>query len=113
MLKPVSIYDKESVRAVILSYESPPLNKPLVEQDIQGVFSLDPYNTSSETNDNIESNIFYNELESVIDNIATEREFYIFHMLAHGAKYEESGRIMCVSGERIRQIFYELLDKLP
>lgn len=107
------IYYKESVKAFVLSYESRPLNKPLVEQDIHDFFSIDPYNTSPETNDNIESNIFYNELESVIDNIATDREFYIFHMLAHGAKYEEVGRIMRVSGERIRQIFNELLDKLP
>ncbi|RZI00538.1 sigma-70 family RNA polymerase sigma factor [Staphylococcus condimenti] len=107
------IYDKESVRAFILSYESRPIDEPPVEQDIDDFFSLDPYNTSPETKDNIESNIFYNELESVIDNIATDREFYIFHMLAHGAKYEEIGRIMCVSGERIRQIFNELLDKLP
>ncbi|MFD3244388.1 sigma-70 family RNA polymerase sigma factor [Staphylococcus simulans] len=107
------IYDKERVKAFVLSYESRPLNKPLVEQDIHDFFSLDPYNISPETNDNIESNIFYNELESVIDNIATDREFYIFHMLAHGAKYEEVGRIMRVSGERIRQIFNELLDKLP
>lgn len=107
------IYDKESVKAFVLSYESRPLNTPLVEQDIHDFFSIDPDNTSPETNDNIESNIFYNELESVIDNIATDREFYIFHMLAHGAKYEEVGRIMRVSGERIRQIFNELLDKLP
>lgn len=107
------IYDKESVKAFVLSYESHSINKPLVEQDIHDFFSLDQYNTSLEENNNIEDNIFYNELESVIDDIATDREYYIFHMLAHGAKYEEIGRIMRVSGERIRQIFNELLDKLP
>ncbi|AYU54942.1 sigma-70 family RNA polymerase sigma factor [Staphylococcus debuckii] len=107
------IYDKESVRAFILSYESRPIDEPPVEQDIDDFFSLDQPTTSIEMSDNFEEHIFFNELSSVIENIGTEKEFVVFDLLAHGWSYEKIGEMLMVTSGRVQQIFSRLLDKLP
>lgn len=107
------IYDKESVRAFILSYESRPIDEPPVEQDIDDFFSLDRHTTQIETSDNCEEHIFFKELWPVIETIGTEKEFVVFDLLAHGWSYEKIGEMLMVTSGRVQQIFSRLLDKLP
>lgn len=106
-------YDKQSVKAFVLSYEPPTEEAPMIEEDINDFFSLDQHNTLPETNDNLEEHIFFNELSSVIESIGTEREFIVFDLLAHGWSYEKIGEMLMVTSGRIQQIFNRLLDKLP
>lgn len=61
---------------------------------------------------NVVDAIFLNELETIVEQVATDREFCIFWLLAEGKAYKEVGRIFEVSGERVRQVFNKLLDKL-
>lgn len=107
------IYDKKSVRSFIMNYEPPKEELPLHEENINNFFSLDQPKTSIETSDNFEEHIFFNELSSVIENIGTDKEFVVFDLLAHGWSYEKIGEMLMVTGERVRQIFSRLLDKLP
>lgn len=108
------VYDKKAVRTFIRNYKHNGNHSLEEEQDnIDDFFSLDHHSTEKLEDSSIEDNMFFNELESVIDAIGTDKEFYIFEMLAEGKSYNEIGQIMDVTGSRIRQIYSKLLDKLP
>ena len=68
-------------------------------------FSVDDQAESHEIdNSNIEESIFYNEIETLIEQVATDKEFYMFWLLAEGKTYKEVGRIFEVSDKRVRQV---------
>ena len=63
-------------------------------------------------NSNIEESIFYNEIETLIEQVATDKEFYMFWLLAEGKTYKEVGRIFDLSDKRVQQVFDRVLDKI-
>lgn len=81
--------------------------------DIDDFFNV---NNQAETheidNSNVEDVIFYNELEAVIERVATEKEHNLFLLLSNGVSFEKAGSIFGVQASRVRQMLNQLLDKL-
>lgn len=63
-------------------------------------------------NNNFEDAIFFNELETIIERVGTDKEFCLFLLLCKGVSYEKIGSIFDVQAQRVRQMFNALLDKL-
>nr|WP_269668177.1 sigma factor-like helix-turn-helix DNA-binding protein [Staphylococcus gallinarum] len=61
----------------------------------------------------VDNTIYFNELDTLISSIANNKEYLIFWLISEGRTYEDVGKIFNLSGERIRQIFDGLLEKLP
>ncbi|MFW0761787.1 sigma factor-like helix-turn-helix DNA-binding protein [Staphylococcus cohnii] len=108
-------YDQATVKAFILNYHKTMNNNHECDEDttVDDFFSVNDQVETLPIDDNhIEDSIFYNELEMLIDQVATDKEFCIFWLLAEGKTYQEIGRIFEVSAERVRQILDNVLDKL-
>lgn len=63
-------------------------------------------------NSNFEDVIFFNELETIVERVGTDREFYLFLLMCKGVSFEKIGSIFDVKAPRVRQMFNELLEKL-
>lgn len=108
-------YDRTTVKAFILNYHKTMNNRNDCDEDttVDDFFSVnDQVKTAPLDDNNIEESIFYNEIETLIEQVATDKEFCIFWLLAEGKTYKEVGRIFEVSGERVRQVFDRVLDKV-
>ena len=81
-------YDKATVKAFILNYHK------------------------IQDNSNIEDVIFFNELEAVIEGVATEKEQNLFLLLSNDIGFEKAGSIFGVKESRARQMYNQLLDKV-
>ncbi|AGZ26184.1 MULTISPECIES: sigma factor-like helix-turn-helix DNA-binding protein [Staphylococcus] len=64
-------------------------------------------------NDHIDDTIYFNELDTLIETIASDKEYYVYWLISEGHSYENIGEIFDLSRERIRQIYDGLLKKLP
>ncbi|MCI2770151.1 RNA polymerase subunit sigma-70, partial [Staphylococcus warneri] len=64
-------------------------------------------------NDHIDDTIYFNELDTLIETIASDKEYYVYWLISEGHSYENIGEIFDLSRERIRQIYDGLLEKLP
>ena len=108
-------YDKATVKEFILNYHKTIDNSKEYDEDtnVDDFFSVnDQQETVHIDENNVEESIFYNEIETLIEQVATDKEFYMFWLLAEGKTYQEVGRIFEVSAERVRQILDNVLDKL-
>ncbi|CRV27564.1 sigma factor-like helix-turn-helix DNA-binding protein [Staphylococcus cohnii] len=108
-------YDKATVKEFILNYHKTIDNSKEYDEDtnVDDFFSVnDQQETVPIDENNVEESIFYNEIETLIEQVATDKEFYMFWLLAEGKTYQEVGRIFEVSAERVRQILDNVLDKL-
>ncbi|WP_222124825.1 sigma-70 family RNA polymerase sigma factor [Staphylococcus saprophyticus] len=80
---------------------------------VDDFFSVNDQAESHEIdNSNIEDVIFFNELEAVVERIATEKEYNLFLLLSNGVSFEKVGSIFGVKEQRSRQVLNQLLDKL-
>lgn len=61
---------------------------------------------------NIEESIFYNEIEAIIESVATEKEHNLYLLLCNGVSFEKIGNIFGVKAPRVNQMLNELLDKV-
>ncbi|MEB7835223.1 hypothetical protein [Staphylococcus equorum] len=108
-------YDKATVKEFILNYHKIQDNSVLCDEDV-GIDDFFNVNNQAEThkidNSNVEDVIFFNELEAVIESVATEKEHNLFLLLSNGVSFEKVGSIFDVQAPRVRQMFNELLDKL-
>ncbi|WP_438453802.1 pathogenicity island protein [Staphylococcus pseudintermedius] len=62
--------------------------------------------------DNVDNHILKNHLEMLVDQVATDKEFYIFDALLHGRSYKDISQVLECSTESVRQWFGKLLDKI-
>ncbi|EGQ3154485.1 TPA: pathogenicity island protein [Staphylococcus pseudintermedius] len=62
--------------------------------------------------DNVDDHILKNRLEMLVDQVATDKEFYIFDALLHGRSYKDISQVLECSTESVRQWFGKLLDKI-
>ncbi|GEQ01869.1 hypothetical protein SCO02_03100 [Staphylococcus ureilyticus] len=109
------MYDKKTVKKFILNYHKTmnKSNECYEDTTVDDFFSVDDQAESHEIdNSNIEESIFYNEIEILIEKVATDKEFYMFWLLAEGKTYKEVGRIFEVSDKRVQQVFDRVLDKV-
>ncbi|MDW4255974.1 hypothetical protein CD120_00100 [Staphylococcus saprophyticus] len=108
-------YDKGTVKEFILNYHKTIYNNDTHDEDVD---IDDFFNVSDQTvnnvldNSNFEDAIFFNELETVVERVGTDKEFYLFLLLCKGVSYEKIGSIFDVQAQRVRQMFNALLDKL-
>ncbi|MCE7786048.1 sigma-70 family RNA polymerase sigma factor [Staphylococcus xylosus] len=109
-------YDKATVKEFILNYHKIQDNSVSYDEDI-GIDDFFNVNDQSETheidNSKVEDVIFFNELEAVIESVATEKENNLFLLLSNGVSFEKAGSIFGVKEPRARKMFNRLLDKLP
>ena len=82
--------------------------------DLDDFFELNnQVETDSFDNNSIEEVILYNELENIVERVATEKEHNLFLLLSNGVSFEKAGSIFGVKSPRAKQMFNELLNKLP
>nr|WP_277956421.1 sigma-70 family RNA polymerase sigma factor [Staphylococcus cohnii] len=109
------MYDKKTVKKFILNYHKTMNNSNAYNEDID-IDDFFNVNDQAETNDldnnNVEESIFYNELEAVIESVATEKEHNLFLLLCNGVSFEKAGSIFGVKEARVKQMLSVLLDKL-
>ncbi|MGU3344081.1 sigma-70 family RNA polymerase sigma factor [Staphylococcus succinus] len=107
-------YDKATVQEFVLNYHKIQENSDSCE----GVGIDDFFNVSDQAetheidNSNVEDVIFFNELEAVIESVATEKEHNLFLLLSNGVSFEKAGSIFGVKEPRAKQMLNQLLDKL-
>lgn len=108
-------YDKATVKAFILNYHKIQDNSVSCDEDV-GIDDFFNVNDQAENheieNSNVEDVIFYNELEAVIERVATEKEHNLFLLLSNGVSFEKAGSIFGVKSQRAKQMLNNLLDKL-
>ncbi|SCU09962.1 pathogenicity island protein [Staphylococcus xylosus] len=108
-------YDKATVKEFILNYHNTIDNKVIRDEDI-GIDDFFNVNDQEETheidNNNVEDVIFFNELEAVVERVATEKEHNLFLLLCNGVSFEKAGSIFGVKEPGARQMLNQLLDKL-
>lgn len=108
-------YDKKTVKQFILNYHKT-INDDDTSDEGVGIDDFFSVNDQQEAvpidENNVEESIFYNEIETLIEQVATDKEFCMFWLLAEGKTYKEVGRIFEVSSERVRQVFDRVLDKI-
>ncbi|PTI20187.1 RNA polymerase subunit sigma-70 [Staphylococcus warneri] len=87
------------------------IDKDIVVTNIDDFFNI---NQDEEIeNDHIDDTIYFNELDTLIETIASDKEYYVYWLISEGHSYENIGEIFDLSRERIRQIYDGLLVKLP
>lgn len=108
-------YDKSTVKKFILNYHKIQDDRFSCDEDV-GIDEFFNVNNQAKTheidNSNVEDVIFFNELEAVIERVATEKEHNLFLLICNGVSFEKAGSIFGVQAQRIRQMFNALLDKL-
>ncbi|WP_261721748.1 sigma-70 family RNA polymerase sigma factor [Staphylococcus equorum] len=109
-------YDRATVKEFILNYHNTIDNNVTRDEDI-GIDDFFNVNDQAETheidNSNVEDVIFFNELEAVVERVATEKEHNLFLLLSNGVSFEKAGSIFGVKSQRAKQMLNQLLDKLP
>jgi len=106
-------YSKETIKQFIKDYQNnTTIDISESELDIDNFFEINDDVEAVDVNDNIDNQIFFNELERIVDRIGTRKEYFIFYLLCQGKSLNEVGNIFNLSGERIRQLYNGLLDKI-
>ncbi|WP_426443787.1 sigma-70 family RNA polymerase sigma factor [Staphylococcus xylosus] len=108
-------YDKATVKEFILNYHKIQNNSVSFNEDvgIDVFFNVSDQAENHEIdNSNVEDVIFYNELETVIESVATEKEHNLFLLISNGVSFEKAGSIFGVKEARAKQMLNRLLDKL-
>ncbi|MCG2371374.1 RNA polymerase subunit sigma-70 [Staphylococcus epidermidis] len=106
-------YDREDIKRFVKEYhDTTTIDVKESELDIDNFFEINDGVEAVDVNDNIDNQIFYNELERIVDRIGTRKEYFVFYLLCQGKSLNEVGNIFNLSGERIRQLYNGLLDKI-
>ncbi|MFC0137491.1 RNA polymerase subunit sigma-70 [Staphylococcus petrasii] len=106
-------YSKETIKQFIKDYQNnTTIDISESELDIDNFFEINDDVEAVDVNDNIDNQIFFNELERIVDRIGTRKGYFVFYLLCQGKSLNEVGNIFNLSGERIRQLYNGLLDKI-
>ncbi|MFE8114248.1 sigma factor-like helix-turn-helix DNA-binding protein [Mammaliicoccus sciuri] len=103
---------KQAMKEFISNYHK--LAKPInyQEEDLDTFFNLND-DTEIMHDHDIDAHIRFNEIESIIEKVASDKEYFIFLLLSEGKTYREVGKYFNLSGERVRQIYNKLIERLP
>ncbi|WP_210133717.1 sigma-70 family RNA polymerase sigma factor [Staphylococcus sp. GDY8P131P] len=107
-------YDKSTVKEFILNYHKTINNNDAYNEDIDidDFFNVNDQAETHDIDNNVEESIFYNELESVVESVATEKEHNLFLLICNGVSFEKAGHIFGVKEIRAKQMLNRLLDKI-
>ncbi|HHA2987176.1 TPA: LuxR C-terminal-related transcriptional regulator [Staphylococcus aureus] len=64
------------------------------------------------TDDNVDDHIVKNHLEMIVEQVATDKELYIFDSLIQGRSYQDISNVLDCSEQSVRLWFETLLDKI-
>lgn len=106
------IDDKQEIKEFISNFHK--LAKPInyQDEDLDTFFNLNDGAEIMHDHD-IDAHIRFNEIESIIEKVASDKEYFIFLLLSEGKTYREVGKYFNLSGERVRQIYNKLIERLP
>ncbi len=106
------IDDKQAMKEFISNYHN--LAKPIKyqDEDLDTFFNLND-DTKIMHDHDIDAHIRFNEIESIVEKVASDKEYFIFLLLSEGKTYKEVGKYFNLSGERVRQIYNKLIERLP
>lgn len=108
--------DKQHIKDFIYRYHKQIDNDDTLKDDdfnTDDFFSIghSDINYGIETG-NADDHILKNHLEMLVDQVATDKEFYIFDALLHGRSYKDISQVLECSTESVRQWFGKLLNKI-
>ncbi|MGW7810134.1 sigma-70 family RNA polymerase sigma factor [Staphylococcus xylosus] len=105
-------FNKKEIKAFLIKYQGRNDGHIVMEgSDIDSFFHVqDNEDTEIES---VDDTIYFNELETLIETVASDKEYSIFWLISEGHSYKKVGELFGVTEGRIRQIFDELLEKLP
>lgn len=104
--------DKETLKDFILNYHNN------VDDDYKDVSANEFFTLNDDVDEysyqtiNADEHIFMNDLYTLVDRMATDKEFFIFDSLLSGRNYKEISQVLRCSVESIRKWFDNLLDKI-
>ncbi|HEE9174347.1 TPA: pathogenicity island protein [Staphylococcus aureus] len=108
--------DKQHIKDFIFRYHKQIDNDDTLKDDD---FNTDDFFNVGNTvtnewieTDNVDDHILKNHLEMLADQVATDKEFYIFDALLHGRSHKDISQVLECSTESVRQWFGKLLDKM-
>ena len=108
--------DKQHIKDFIFRYHKQIDNDDTLKDDD---FNTDDFFNVGNTvtnewieTDNVDDHILKNHLEMLVDQLATDKEFYIFDALLHGRSYKDISQVLECSTESVRQWFGKLLNKI-
>lgn len=106
------IDDKQAMKEFISNYHklANPVNYQ--DEDLDTFFNLTD-DTEIMHDHDIDAHIRFNEIESIIEKVASDKEYFIFILLSEGKTYREVGKYFNLSGERVRQIYNGMIERLP
>lgn len=108
--------EKQLIKDFIYRYHKQIDNDEILKDDdfnTDDFFSINDARTNNcIENDSVDDHILKNHLEMLVDQVATDKEFYIFDALLHGRSYKDISQVLECSTESVRQWFGKLLDKM-
>lgn len=105
-------FNKREIKAFLMEYQEKNDEKIIMEEtDIDNFFHVQ-VNEDIEI-ESVDDTIYFNELETLIKTVASDKEYSIFWLISERHSYKKVGELFGVTEGRIRQIFDELLEKLP
>lgn len=109
------IYDQKEIKQFLLNYNKSDENGlSFVDDDINEFFDInEDTDFSVEDNENIEDTTRFNDIVTILEPQLTDKEYNMLWLISHGKSYEEVGHIFKIGSMRVRQIFNEIVEKLP
>lgn len=105
-------FNKREIKAFLMEYrERNDEHTVMEETDIDDFFHVQ--GDEDIEIESVDDTIYFNELETLIETVASDKEYSIFWLISEGYSYKKVGELFGVTEGRIRQIFDELLEKLP
>ncbi len=103
--------DKKQIKSFVSAYHKQTKSDVLIDDDINTdeFFSIgDEDSNEWATDDNVDDHIVKNHLEMIVDQVATDKEFYIFESLIQGRSYQDISDVLECSEQSVR-LWYETL----
>lgn len=107
--------DKQHIKDFIFRYHKQIDNNVIEDDELNTNDFFNVGNTVTNEwieTDNVDDHILKNYLEMLVDQLASDKEFYIFDALLHGRSYKDISQVLECSTESVRQWFGKLLDKI-
>lgn len=107
--------DKKQIKGFVCDYHKRTRSDVLIDDDINtdDFFSIGDEDSNEWATDyNIDDHIIKNHLEMIVDQVATDKEFYIFDSLIQGQSYQDISDVLGCSEQSVRLWYETLLDKI-
>lgn len=107
--------DKQQIKDFVCDYHERTRSDVLIDDEINTdeFFSIGDENSDElMTDDNVDDHIVKNHLEMIVDQVATDKEFYIFDSLIQGLSYQDISSALDCSEQSVILWYETILDKI-